>query len=345
MATIESLSLRYDGKTLSVLDQTRLPQEKVWLDATKPDHLVEYIRELKVRGAPMIGVSSVLCLGNLAIGGATEQKFKEAAAQLRASRPTAVNLMNNIDRLLAYKKFEAEAVMGEALAIFKEDQLQCDRIAKNGVDLVKKGDGILTHCNTGGLATAGVGTAIGIIQEAASKGLHNHIYVDETRPLLQGGRLTAWELGELKIPYTLICDNMAAMLMRQGKIQKIFVGCDRIARNGDFANKVGTYGLAVLAKHHHIPFYVAGPQTTVDLNCRSGQDIPIEERAASEVRGARGAFGHVDWAPKDAPVYNPSFDVTPAELVTGWILDCGHFSRADQMVEVVEKAGKTLGLS
>ncbi len=340
MHSIESLALRFDGKTLHVLDQTKLPQEKKWLDATRPTDLVQYIRELRVRGAPMIGVSSVICLGHLAVSGATEHDFLQAAGELRASRPTAVNLMNNIDRLVGFQKYIPAEIMNEALRIFREDSEQCDLIAKNGVKLISKGDGILTHCNTGALATAGIGTAFGIIRRAAESGLGIHVFVDETRPLLQGGRLTAWELGELGIDYTLICDNMAAILMRAGRVQKIFVGCDRIARNGDFANKVGTYGLAVMARHHNIPFYVAGPQTTVDLNCRSGDDIPIEERVGHEVRGVRGAFGAVEWAPSDAKVYNPSFDVTPAELVTGWVLDAGCFSRADQMVDVIAKIGK-----
>ncbi len=340
--SVESLALRYDGRSVSVLDQSRLPQEKIWLDASAPAHLAQYIRELKVRGAPMIGVSAVICLANYALGGATESEFLTAAADLRKSRPTAVNLMNNIDQLLSYKSktsanaYSPEHLIKTALEIFREDVELCGRIARHGASLVKMHDGILTHCNTGGLATAGVGTAFGVIREADRMGLKVHVYVDETRPLLQGGRLTSWELGELNIPYTLICDNMAAILMRQGRVQKIFVGCDRIARNGDFANKVGTYGLAVLARHHKVPFYVAGPHTTVDLNCASGAAIPIEERGALEVRGAHGAFGSVEWAPSNAQVFNPSFDVTPAELVTGWVLDSGVFTRAEDLLMAIE---------
>jgi methylthioribose-1-phosphate isomerase len=197
----------------------------------------------------------------------------------------------------------------------------CEKIARNGEELVADGDGILTHCNTGGLATAGVGTAIGIIQRAQQNGKKIHVYVDETRPLLQGGRLTAWEMKELNIPHTLICDNMAAIMMREGRVQKVIVGCDRIALNGDFANKVGTYGLAILAHYHKIPFYVAGPYTTIDPNCQSGAEIPIEERKPEEVRGVSGAFGEALWAPVECPVRNPAFDVTPADLVSAWILD------------------------
>jgi methylthioribose-1-phosphate isomerase len=339
MSLIDSLSLRYDGKKLMVLDQTQLPQKQVWLEANDPNDLVGHIRELRVRGAPLIGLSAVLCLANLMQTGVSEKEFEIHAGQLRASRPTAVNLMNNLDRLLAVSRstFVAADILREALAIVKEDEELCLKIAKNGAALFADGDGVLTHCNTGGLATAGVGTALGVIREAWHSGKRLHVYVDETRPLLQGGRLTTWELSALKIPYTLLCDNMAAILMREGRVQQIIVGCDRIARNGDFANKVGTYGLAVLAHHHKIPFYVAGPYTTIDVACASGADIPVEERVASEVRGVKGSFGSVEWAPSAAPVFNPSFDVTPAALVTGWILDFGVFKDAKKMIDALEK--------
>jgi len=214
--------------------------------------------------------------------------------------------------------------MAEAAELlFREDVKLCEQIAKNGAELINDGEGILTHCNTGGLATAGVGTAIGIIRQAHEQGKKIHVYVNETRPLLQGGRLTAWEMGELKIPYTLLCDNMAAILMQQKKVTKVIVGCDRIALNGDFANKVGTYGLAVLAKYHGVPFYVAGPTTTIDMKCETGAQIEIEQRLSAEVHGVKGAFGDVTWAPTTAQVFNPAFDVTPASLVTAWILNDG----------------------
>ncbi|OFZ80758.1 MAG: S-methyl-5-thioribose-1-phosphate isomerase [Bdellovibrionales bacterium RIFOXYD1_FULL_55_31] len=191
----------------------------------------------------------------------------------------------------------------------------CEAMAEHGSALIQDGDSILTHCNTGGLATAGIGTALGVIRRAHEQGKRLHVYVDETRPLFQGARLTAWELQKLGIPYTLICDNMAASLMGQGKVSRIFVGADRIARNGDAANKIGTYSLAVQAAYHRIPFYVVAPRTTLDEKCATGKDIPIEERAPDEVRG-----GH---SPKFAPVYNPAFDVTPRTLITELILDSG----------------------
>ncbi len=326
MRPLQSLSLKFDGQKLLVIDQQQLPQQEVWLDGTDPEKMIGYIKSLQVRGAPMIGVAAALALSCYLQRGANEKQFREMAQRLREARPTAVNLMHAIDQiLLAFdnSKGAIEAVAKRAEQIFNDDEALCDRIANHGASLVKDGEKILTHCNTGGLATAGVGTAIGIIRRAHEQQKSLHVYVDETRPLLQGGKLTAWEMGKLNIPYTLICDNMAGMLMAQGKISMILVGSDRIAANGDFANKVGTYSLAVLAKHHNIPFYVAAPMTTVDPKCLSGAHIPIEERVATEVRGAKGAFGQVVWAPAAAPVYNPSFDVTPANLVTGWVLDTG----------------------
>jgi len=200
-------------------------------------------------------------------------------------------------------------------------------MAKFGAELVKDGEGILTHCNTGGLATPGKGTALGVIKEAWSQGKKIHVYVDETRPLLQGGRLTTYELQRAGIPYTLICDNMAATLMRQGKIQRVFVGADRIALNGDFANKIGTYSVAVVAKYHNIPFHTVAPTSTVDFNCTSGDHIPIEERDKREVQGASGHFGTVRWAPESSHTFNQAFDVTPVELIESIVLDTGVYTR------------------
>jgi methylthioribose-1-phosphate isomerase len=218
-----------------------------------------------------------------------------------------------IDRLLALEPFTPARVTADAEAIFEEDVALCEALAERGAPLLADGDSILTHCNAGGLVTAGVGTALGVVRRAHEQGKRLHVYVDETRPLLQGARITAWELGKLGIPHTLICDNMAASLMAQGKIQKVVVGADRIAKNGDFANKIGTYGVAVLAHHHKIPFYTVAPRTTFDPSCATGRDIPIEERAPDEVRAGK--------SPPDCRVYNPAFDVTPRELITAVVLD------------------------
>lgn len=344
---LESMSFRYDGEKICVLDQTRLPQEKVWLDVTEPDLMIEAIRSLRVRGAPLIGLAAAVTLAHAAKQ-LNEDQVRALAGRLREARPTAVNLMNALNRLTSFAPGEmtAERLMSETRALFAEDQMLCERISVNGADWVLKtlardpaGEpslNILTHCNTGGLATAGVGTAIGIIRELHKRTQGIHVYVDETRPLLQGGRLTAWEMNELSIPHTLICDNMAALLMRDGQVDCVMVGCDRIARNGDFANKVGTYSLAILARHHGVPFLVAGPNTTVDLKCASGREIPIEQRPTAEVHGVKGAFGDVRWAPSTAPVFNPAFDVTPAELVTAWVLDNGVFTSPSELIRAIE---------
>jgi methylthioribose-1-phosphate isomerase len=241
-----------------------------------------------------------------------------AAQNLREARPTAVNLMNAVDRLadaLAQPTAASRtaALVAEAESIFDEDVALCAAMGQRGADLIQDGDSVLTHCNTGGLATAGIGTALGAVRRAHEQGKRIHVFVDETRPLLQGARLTAWELGKLKIPYTLICDNMAGFLMSQGKINRIFVGADRIAANGDVANKIGTYSVAVLAHHHRVPFYVVAPRTTLDAACPSGKMIPIEQRKPEEVRAGK--------SPADCAVWNPAFDVTPRELITAIVLD------------------------
>lgn len=278
-----------------------------------------------MRGAPLIGLSASLLLALLAENGLSKTELAEALEVLRASRPTAVNLMNNLDRMkqaLAQENF-VTALTFEALRLVEEDKALCDNIATAGAKLITPGSRLLTHCNTGGLATAGVGTALGVISRGWQEGNVANVWVDETRPLLQGGRLTAWELGELGVQYRLICDSMAASLMAQKQVDAIWVGADRIAANGDVANKIGTYSLAVLANYHGIPFYVAAPHTTLDPACPDGSAIPIEQRAASEVTGVAGSFGDVQWAPEDAQVYNPAFDVTPAALISGWVLDTG----------------------
>ncbi|XES83190.1 S-methyl-5-thioribose-1-phosphate isomerase [Franconibacter pulveris] len=325
MQTLQTTSLRVVDNKLWILDQQALPQQKNWLPADSVEALVGHIHALRVRGAPLIGLSASLLLALLGERGLSRKELTHALETLRAARPTAVNLMNNLDRMkeaLAQENVAA-ALEAEAVRLVQEDRELCDRIARAGSQLVKPGSRLLTHCNTGGLATAGVGTALGVIAQAFDEGKVANVWVDETRPLLQGGRLTAWELGELGIPYQLITDSMAASLMAQGLVDAIWVGADRIAANGDVANKIGTYSLAVLAKFHHIPFYVAAPQTTLDPDCPSGAAIPIEQRAPAEVTGVAGSFGAVQWAPENARVYNPAFDVTPAALISGWVLDSG----------------------
>ncbi|EOC3059550.1 S-methyl-5-thioribose-1-phosphate isomerase [Cronobacter dublinensis] len=325
MQTLQTTSLRVVDNTLWILDQQALPQQKNWLPADTVDALVSHIHALRVRGAPLIGLSASLLLALLAEHGMTRDALGQALEVLRAARPTAVNLMNNLDRMkqaLAQADY-ATALGAEALRLVQEDRELCERIARAGSALVTPGSRLLTHCNTGGLATAGVGTALGVIARAHEEGNVANVWVDETRPLLQGGRLTAWELGELGVPYQLITDSMAASLMAQGLVDAVWVGADRIAANGDVANKIGTYSLAVLAKFHHVPFYVAAPQTTLDPACPNGAAIPIEQRAAAEVTGVAGSFGAVQWAPEEARVYNPAFDVTPASLISGWVLDGG----------------------
>lgn len=311
---LESLGLRHERGKLLILDQQLLPREERWLECKTPDHMISAIKALKVRGAPLIGVAAAVSLARYALDGASPEQIRDAAKGLRAARPTAVNLMAACDRMVLN---HAQVPTAEELArmaeeIFDEDVALCLKIGEQGAALIQDGEGILTHCNSGGLATAGIGTAFGILRRAHDQGKKIHVYADETRPLLQGARLTAWELGKLGIPYTLICDNMAAMVMSQGKVQRIFTGADRIAANGDAANKIGTYSLAVLAQYHRVPFYIAAPYTTVDKNCPTGAQIPIEERDADEVRDGR--------APLDARVFNPAFDVTPRQLITDLIL-------------------------
>lgn len=330
-SSLISMGLRWEEGELTILDQTLLPHEERWLLCDSVNDLVEAIQRLAIRGAPAIGISSVLLLATLAMRGASPTELAEDAARLRKARPTAVNLMNNIDRLLTVLDSPGypESVVAEAQAIYHEDRTLCDCMAEYGAALIGEGERILTHCNTGGLATAGIGTAMGVIRRAHAQGKNPFVWVDETRPLLQGGRLTAWECGKLGIRHAIICDSAAAMLMQRAEVDKVLVGSDRIAANGDFANKIGTYSLAVLAAYHRIPFYVVAPCTTIDTNCATGAEIEIEERSMTEVRGVAGAQGNYQWAPQSSPAFNPAFDVTPAELVTGWVLDRGVYTLSD----------------
>ncbi len=307
MRDLESLGLRRRSGKLEILDQTLLPHEERWIVVSSPQEMIHEIQRLAVRGAPLIGVAAALSLA--AYRGSD---WAQKAQALREARPTAVNLMNAIDRMLAGGQAKADATADD---LFHEDVELCRRMAERGAALVREGDQILTHCNTGGLATVGVGTALGVIRVAHEQGKKIHVWVDETRPLLQGARLTAWELGRLGIPHTLICDNMAAFLMAQGKVNRVFVGADRIAVNGDFANKIGTYSLAVNARHHGVPFHVVAPETTRDPKCPSGREIPVEQRDPEEVRAGK--------SPRGVKVWNPAFDVTPRTLITSIILDSG----------------------
>jgi methylthioribose-1-phosphate isomerase len=322
---LTSLGLRTEATRVRVLDQTRLPDAEVWLDGSDPAVMVELIKRLSVRGAPLIGIAAALSLAAHAERGASRAELERAGASLRAARPTAVNLGWAMDQVRAVLEAGGGTsdVVARAEAIFDQDVQFCERMADHGARLIAQGEGIVTHCNTGGLVTAGIGTALGVIRRAHEQGKDVHVWVDETRPLLQGARLTAWELGRLGIPHTLVTDGMAAVVLAQGKAQRVLVGADRIARNGDFANKVGTYALAVVARHHRVPFHPVAPWSTVDLACPTGREIPIEERPAQEVRG----HGATRWAPADVPVFNPAFDVTPVALVESLVLDRGVFSR------------------
>ena len=328
-----SRAIRWEEDRLYVLDQREIPVRTQWLEIRTPDEMISAIKGLSVRGAPLIGIGAAFALYRYALDGHTPTELRSAAERLRRARPTAINLMYAMDRMvlqLEDDRLTVPTLRETAFAIAIEDIELCERIARNGLDLMPDSGNVLTHCNTGGLATAGIGTALGVIAHAYAAGKRLHVYVNETRPLLQGSRLTAWELREDGIPATLICDNMAGSLMDKGKIDCVIVGSDRIALNGDFANKTGTYSLAVLAHYHGIPFYVAAPHTTLDAACRTGADIPIEERSPDEVRGfAFGGQNAISWSPADMPAYNPSFDVTPVKLVSGFVLDSGYFTGID----------------
>ncbi len=324
-----------DG-AIRLLDQSRLPGAVEFLECRDYRAVAEAIKGLKVRGAPAIGVAAAMgvALGAQSVSAASYDEFARAVStigdQLAATRPTAVNLFWAIDRM---KRKLAElrerplpeirrALIEEAQRISDEDVALCKAMGRHGAALIKDGQTILTHCNAGALATAGYGTALGVIRAAWEQGKKIRVIADETRPVLQGARLTVWELMQEKIPVTLITDNMAGALMRQGQIQLCVVGADRIAANGDVANKIGTYSVAVLAKAHGIPFYVAAPYSTIDLATESGDQIPIEQRNPQEVLSI---YGSPLIAPAGVEVLNPAFDVTPAEYVTAIITERGVF--------------------
>ncbi len=306
-------SVWYDGDAVGYLDQRALPRAVVRERATDVDRVVEAIRTLAVRGAPAIGIFGAYGVALAARLHAGDRPAYEAAvARIRAARPTAVNLAWAVDRVLAAAP---SAELAEARRIHDEQRDVDRRIAAASIALFPAAGNVLTHCNTGPIATGGDGTALGCLVAAHRAGKALHVYVDETRPLLQGARLTMFELREAGVPCTLIVDSAAAITMQRNSVRAVIVGADRIARNGDTANKIGTYGAAIVAAHLSIPFYVAGPRSTFDFALESGEEIPIEERSAEEVRIAEG----------DA-VYNPAFDVTPGRLVTGFITEYGVLS-------------------
>jgi methylthioribose-1-phosphate isomerase len=297
--------IRWKGDRLELLDQRALPDKTVYIRCRTAAKVAKAIRDMVVRGAPAIGCAAAF---GVVLGRGSEKAYEVLAK----SRPTAVNLFWALERMKKAKDLEAEAV-----AIYEEDIAANRAMGKLGAELIPQGARVMTHCNTGALATAGYGTALGVIRSSKNKNIS--VIANETRPYLQGARLTAWELVQEGIPCTLITDSMAGHLMSRGEVDVIIVGADRIAANGDVANKIGTYPLAVLAKRHGIPFYVAAPLSTFDTKIPDGSHIPIEERPASEVTGYRGTR----WAPRGVAVRNPAFDVTPAEFVTGIICEKG----------------------
>ena len=329
----EQKTVWWEDEAVCLLDQTRLPFEAAVIRCATVDDVAQAIASMQVRGAPAIGVTAAyglalaarrypaLCVSDL------QAEVERAAAQLRATRPTAVNLQWALDRQLRLARGYdgpdpdelADMLLDEAILIATEDEAACRAIGQYGAALLPPNAQALTHCNTGSLATVAYGTALGVLRAAHASGRLTHVWVDETRPRLQGARLTAWELQEAGIPCTLIADNMAASFMARGLVDCVIVGCDRVAANGDTANKIGTYSLAVLAQYHGIPFYVAGPTSSVDLDLPDGSVIPIEERPAEEMTH----IGGQPIAPLGVPVANPAFDVTPAHLITAIITEQG----------------------
>lgn len=327
------ITIKWDKDHVTLLDQTLLPNEERYIQISDVDVMCDAIKRLAIRGAPAIGVAAAMgaALGALAFEGDDTERFMghmdKVCEKIASTRPTAVNLFWAIQRIkgvlernpglsvAALKK----ALVAEAELMEKEDRGLCERIGVHGKDHINKGDRILTHCNAGGLATAGYGTALGVIRAAHEAGIDLEVFSDETRPLNQGARITSWELMKLGIPVTLIPDNTAGALMSKGEIDKVVVGADRIAANGDTANKIGTYTVAALAERHRIPFYVAAPLSTIDMSIPTGEEIPIEERDPSEIT----SIGGVRIAPDGVRVRNIAFDVTPNELITGIITEWG----------------------
>lgn len=331
---IDNVRLSDDGRAVRILDQSLLPNETIYLELQTPEELYEAIATLRVRGAPAIGIFAGYALYVLSLQTKTTSyadflaECQKNRDYLNSSRPTAVNLRHMLDRVLAVVQSmpcadisDIQDAMGQmAKAIHEEDIAMCTAISEYGLSLVKAGDGILTHCNAGPLATSRYGTGLGPLFLAQERGIPLHAFCDETRPLLQGARLTAYELQRAGIDCTLICDNMASLVMKQGKINACFVGCDRVARNGDTANKIGTSGVAILAKHYGIPFYVLGPSSTIDFTCPDGDHIPIELRDGAEIK--EKFFSKPSSLP-EVKCYNPAFDVTDHELITAIVTEKG----------------------
>jgi methylthioribose-1-phosphate isomerase len=328
--------LAWRGDSLAVFDQRALPQREAWLECRTVDEVARAIRTLAVRGAPALGIAAAYAIALAATvtrersAESVLRELESAGVELIATRPTAVNIAASVDRMMALARRVCgdagatvvraqEALVAEAFAIHREDRDACEGIGRAGLELVPEGANVLTHCNTGMLCTGGIGTAQGVILTAHRAGRRIHVWVDETRPLFQGARLTAWELGRLGVPRTLVTDGAAASLMAAGRVDLVLVGADRIAADGAVANKIGTYGLAVLARYHGIPFVVAAPLTTVDLAMASRDGIRIEQRASAEVTSPLG----VSVAEDGTPVENPAFDVTPPELVSAIVTERG----------------------
>ena len=331
-SVIEAVRWSPDGSAVRIIDQRRLPSEYIERDLRSIDEVCDAITTLAVRGAPAIGIAGAMGLVASLVGEREQspERFAELlaeyAARIRATRPTAVNLPWAIDRLLARAEGSGRtpdamlaALRDEATTILADDRAMCRRIGDSGAALLPPNARVLTHCNAGALATGGIGTALAPVYVVAERGSAVSVFADETRPLLQGSRLTAWELAHAGVPVTVLTDGMAASLMQRGSIDLCIVGADRIAANGDVANKIGTYALAIVARHHGVPFYVAAPTSTIDGSAADGKAIVIEQRGPDEVRRW---FGQL-LAPEDAGIYNPAFDVTPATLVTAFVTDRG----------------------
>lgn len=331
---IDNVKLGEDGKSVVIIDQTQLPNKTAYLTLRTAEQMYDAIFQLKVRGAPAIGICAAYCIYSLAQSIETKdyetfsRRYFEYSDYLNSSRPTAVNLSWALNRMGGIVRNSREKGIDEILELLKqesreiqmEDARMCKAISEFGLTLIHDGDGILTHCNTGALATSQYGTALGPLFLGHEKGLRFQVFADETRPLLQGARLTSYELDRAGIDVTLICDNMASIVMKNGWIQACLVGCDRVAANGDTANKIGTSGVAILAKHYGIPFYVFAPTSTIDLNCENGDEIEIEMRDPDEIKKK---FYEKPMAPESVKCYNPAFDVTDHSLISAIVTEYG----------------------